>query len=520
MAYRLPSHLHRSRHGVLYFRIAIPADLRDHFVLSEVYRSLHTARVAIAGPMAQSLALAYKSHFRQLRENFMCAKQRRQNTVAVVEWITEIKMDELRRPTSVVFTSQPDDPPGAMESAMLATLKAMAPANEIVIDQDATTATPLSNMSDLVAPYLAFVLKTNNPNQKTLESYRVAIALFIEIVGDKPLSALSIADQNIFEDTITRVPANRAKIASARGLTLEESLTLAAPKLSLQTAKNHAQRTNNFLAWACRRVDRRPPFTLMDNVRVTARSKDGERRAFNDAELKILFEPVGYTAGRKRTPYMFWVPLIALHSGMRINEIAQLEVRDIVTRDGVTCFDVNDLPDSDELASSSAKKVKTAAGRRIVPVHDALISLGLLDFVNEQRRHGRTRVFPDLVGGRDGPGQAASKFFGRLCDRLGLVDSGLVFHSFRHGAIGRMRGARVAKEISKVLVGHSHAEDVHDNYGDIQNDFSVADRKLAIEALRFTEILDYQGLKARRPTSTDIRNGIPASSVNNPATGL
>jgi len=512
MAYKLPAHLHRSRHGVLYFRIAIPTDLRHHFVLSEVYRSLHTGKVSEARLSAQSLALAYKSRFQQLRENSMCAKQRQQNTGTVVDWVTEIKLDELRRPTSVVFSSEPGDRPGEMESAMLAVLAAVPPVTATVAGPNISECKHPNGLSELVEPYLVFVLTTNNPNEKTLESYRAAITLFIEIVGDKSLSQLTIDDQNRFEDTIKQVPANRAKIASARGLSLTESLSLNVPKLSLQTAKNIAQRTNNFLEWAFRRSGQKAPFELMSNVRVTARSKDIKRRAFSDSELSKLFSADGYTAGRRRTPYMFWVPLIGLHTGMRINEIAQLEVEDVVTLENVICFNVTDLPSSEDNPAGPSKKVKTSAGRRMVPVHTALIALGFLDYVRAIHDLAQTRIFPDLVGGRDGPGQPASKFFGRLCDRLGLTDPDLVFHSFRHGAIGRMRGAGVAKEIRMVVVGHSAAEDTHDGYGDRLNDFSIADRKLAIDALQFDRIIDYGGLKERRPTLEDIRNGIPRAA--------
>jgi hypothetical protein len=45
MAFKLPSHLHRSQSGILLFRIAIPADIRHHFGTKEIYRSLRTASV-------------------------------------------------------------------------------------------------------------------------------------------------------------------------------------------------------------------------------------------------------------------------------------------------------------------------------------------------------------------------------------------------------------------------------------------------------------------------------------------
>lgn len=152
--------------------------------------------------------------------------------------------------------------------------------------------------------------------------------------------------------------------------------------------------------------------------------------------------------------------------------------------------------------------MKTDVGRRIVPVHDALVNLGLLDYAQmvRQARHGF--LFPKLIGGRGGPGQPASKQFARYCDRVGLHDPELVFHTFRHGAVSRMRAAGIAKELRMVVVGHSPAEDTHDNYGDIKNDFIIADRKRAIDALRFDGVLDYDGLKKLRPTLVDMHKAV------------
>jgi integrase len=341
-------------------------------------------------------------------------------------------------------------------------------------------------LSSYIEPYLAHAFVASKPTEKTLESYRAAIGLFIDIVGDKPLHALAVTDQNRFEDTIGKVPANRTKIATTRSLSLDEMTALDVPKLSPQSTKNIAQRANNFLKWAFRREGSTPPFELMGNVRITARSKTVHRRAFTDDELKTLFSTTTYAQGRRQRPYMYWLPLIGLHSGMRINEIAQLEVADIVSHDGTMCFHVTDAG-ADETQDRRAKRVKTDAGRRIVPVHDALVSLGLLDYVQTLRKDGHSVLFPELNGGRDGPGQPASKHFARYCDRVGLRDPGLVFHSFRHGAVGRMRTAGIAKELRMVVVGPSPAEDTHDGYGDIKNDFSIVDRKRAVDALNLTK---------------------------------
>lgn len=506
MPIRLPSHLHRNRCGVLYFRIAIPADLRVHFGQAEVYRSLDTAKVIDAALSAQTLALSFKNLFRQLREESMCAtKKKFSNAGTKVGMIMELSLDEFRRPKGKI-TTEPGDTPAMVQSAIHAMAAMLnAPAERPIEVTPALAIGPTSKLlSNYIEPYLAHVQSANKPTEKTLDSYRAAIVLFIDIVGDKPLNALAVTDQNRFEDTIGKIPANRTKIAPARGLSIDDMIALDVAKLSAQSAKNIAQRANNFLTWAFRREGGKPPFELMGNVRVTARLKRVNRRMFTDDELRTLFNPATYAQGRQQSPYMYWLPLIGLHSGMRINEIAQLALADLGLHDGIPCFHVTD-DDDDETDRRRAKRVKTNAGRRLVPVHGALIDLGLLDYAQTVRRAGYSNLFPELIGGRDGPGQAASKQFARYCDRVGLRDPALVFHSFRHGAVSRTRAAGIAKELRMIVVGHSAAEDTHDGYGDMKNDFSIADRKRAIDALKFDNVLDYARLVKLRPALADLR---------------
>jgi integrase len=522
MPIRLPSHLHRARSGILHFRIAVPPDLKPCFTTREIYRSLRTASVRDAVPAAQMLAEAVKRTFQQLRSHTM-SKQKKTPTDPFdgSEWglIPEISFDEFMRPR-LKLIPEPGDTPEDRVQAQVDFLRAVGVAGAggqtgagIPAPNQASSTVPEAStgivaattlvLSSYVEPYLANAFVAAKPTEKTLDSYRSAISLFIDIVGDKALHALGVTDQNLFEDTIGKVPANRTKIASTRALSLDQMIALDVPKLSPQSTKNIAQRTNNFLNWAFRREGGKPPFELMGNVRITTRSKTVNRRAFRDDELRILFNPATYAQGRQQSPYMYWLPLIGLHTGMRINEIAQLALADIGWHDGIACFHVTD-DDADNAQDRRAKRVKTNAGRRIVPVHDALVSLGLLDYAHTIRQDGHNVLFPELIGGRDGPGQPASKQFARYCDRVGLRDPDLVFHSFRHGAVGRMRTAGIAKELRMVVVGHSPAEDTHDGYGDIKNDFNIGDRKRAVDALNFDQVLDYIALSELRPGKSDL----------------
>jgi hypothetical protein len=59
----------------------------------------------------------------------------------------------------------------------------------------------------------------------------------------------------------------------------------------------------------------------------------------------------------------FWVPLIALFCGMRLNEICQFDVADVRVFDDVNCFVVTE----ESLTGSRDKSLKTKTGRLEIP---------------------------------------------------------------------------------------------------------------------------------------------------------
>jgi integrase len=287
--------------------------------------------------------------------------------------------------------------------------------------------------------------------------------------------------------------------------------------MSLTNAKNIARRTNRFLRWSCRREGTDAPFQLLDEVKVAKRAKgENRRQVFTDDDLRQIFDPQTLAIGKQAKPYMFWLPLIAVHSGMRINEIAQLLLSDITVVDGINCFNVTDEPDPDDEDDQKEivqrKSAKTEAGKRIVPIHPKLVELGVLSYANTLRNAGQNRLFPDLATeNRDGPGQPASKQFGRYLNRLKLTDKRLVFHSFRHGAVEHLRRhAELPKELRKLVVGQSPYEDTHDSYGTVEKSYSTQQKLDAIMRLTFDGAIDYSGLKSRTPTLADLNKALDA----------
>ena len=82
------------------------------------------------------------------------------------------------------------------------------------------------------------------------------------------------------------------------------------------------------------------------------------------------------------------------------------------------------------------------------------------------RTSGEKRLFPDLrAGARGYLSDIPSKFFADLIDRALGKDAPVVFHSFRHTFITRLRAAKVEPLLRMAIVGHDPGE-THEGYGD------------------------------------------------------
>lgn len=185
------------------------------------------------------------------------------------------------------------------------------------------------------------------------------------------------------------------------------------------------------------------------------RSVENKRRAFTTEELKLLFKPSSYVSNTDDKPSNFWVPIISLFTGMRLEEIAQLHVSDIRQDEGVWCFDINEQ-------GNDGKHVKSEAGKRLVPIHSFLINdMCLLDFVQRVGATGEVRLFPELEREKKGNvGGAVTKWFSRYRRNLGVGEgkgkvSDVVFHSFRHTVVNHLLAVQgVAPRLVQKVVGH------------------------------------------------------------------
>lgn len=177
-------------------------------------------------------------------------------------------------------------------------------------------------------------------------------------------------------------------------------------------------------------------------------SLTNSHKPFTDDELKAIFQPS--LLNKCERPADFWLPMLGLFTGGRLNELCQLDVADIRQHKGIWGISfIDDAPD---------KSLKSPAARRTIPVHSTLLECGFLDYVEDAKRRGDGRkLFPYLTySDKHGYAATPSERWGKYLDELGITDPQKVFHSFRSTSNDRLKQNGVPEESRCQFVGHEH----------------------------------------------------------------
>lgn len=224
-------------------------------------------------------------------------------------------------------------------------------------------------------------------------------------------------------------------------------------RLSQKTIMTYKNTLKQFLAYTQRKKYITEDLaSIMEERTGIKKNTSIKRTEFTDEELMQIFNPKTYP-NKLKYKARFWIPLWAMYSGARLNEICQLRFEDIKQIDNIWCFDINE--------NSENKSIKNASSKRLVPIHPFLIKLGLLDFIKDQKEHSklaskenRNNIFYGLnFQTKNGYGGTISNWFGRYLKDIGLKRPELTFHSFRHTVASRLANSGVSTEIRNAISG-------------------------------------------------------------------
>lgn len=338
-----------------------------------------------------------------------------------------------------------------------------------VVTTDCLPAKPNGHLPPLSARITEFIQKKKAQwKPKTEEEWRGILGMLVRIVGDIPVEDLCHEHGNLWEDTLHFLPSNCVKRGQDKGLTfetvLEKGKSGELPRLSVRSQAKYLQKVVTFMKWCKRRhycsenhFEREPP-------RISKKNKTS-RDYFTTQDLSKIFTEYRILTdvkGNKAFAPRFWVPLIALYTGMRLNEICQLHKDDIMKVGNHWCIDISEFNGPD--AGEDVKNVKTVASVRRFPIPAALIDLGLLNFVEERRKEPGRRLFSELRLTKNGHGGKFTGWFAKFLERIELKTERKVFHSLRNTFVTAWTSRGHSKQDLVWITGHTMAESEADSY--------------------------------------------------------
>lgn len=314
--------------------------------------------------------------------------------------------------------------------------------------------------------------KAENPRGVSADTFRQSsyiIRLFSELLGERPpVTLITKASIRKWKLALAEWPVKAKEVAELKGLTFPEAILVARglwgpgvrPCVTRKTINKYLSALGGFCSWLTAATDYLPA-NPVDGMYHKLDKTERKVFPFSPDQLKAFFSSPIYTGCASETvdflpgevevrDYRYWLPLIALYSGARLGEIAQLLTADVKQLHDTWVFHIT-------REGSTKKTTKTAGSQRVVPIHPKLVELGLLDLHAARISEGTERLFPEIE--HDTRGQVSghpSRWFGRYMARIELREGNRFnFHSFRHTATDALRRAGYTDDQIAPILGHT-----------------------------------------------------------------
>lgn len=387
------------RNGIYYFRADIPHDIKHHFPITEIKQSLKTKDSKAAKVLAISMEYKLQRTYTVIRSGML-----------------------------------PDD-----------IAKGVA---EELFQKRKPSKQPSQLLSVLMADYVRE--KESEWTYKTKLEVLSCHRLIIDILEDIDIECIDRSLAVAFRDKVTRLPANLYK--RYPGKTINEVLAITdVQPMSIKSVNKHILRLNSLMAYAVQnqQIPTNPAQGLMLNDK---RRDDELRKIYTGDDIKLIVNNLPRDNNR---PERYWIPIIAMYSGLRLDEICQLYSSDIQLIDGLWCFNINDSCD---------KKVKVEASKRIVPLHPKLLEAGFLSYTEAMKQY--PRLWMKLSWRKeDGYSNGFGNWYRRFNRQHVTDDPQKVFHSFRHMVADQLKQVGVQEALIEGILGHTHRSISTGRYG-------------------------------------------------------
>ncbi|WP_280554376.1 site-specific integrase [Halomonas sp. 25-S5] len=272
---------------------------------------------------------------------------------------------------------------------------------------------------------------------KSIIDKRVILKTLVSVVGDKRIDEITLDDAKRFKQEALKMDKVRGK-----------------GKVSISTVNNWLRNTSAMFDYALK--EQLIPDNHFKGLAIKQRVNVASLRdAFNPSEVNTIIDYLEDNKGTLREE-QYWVILIGAYSGLRLNEVCQMYVSDVIEYQDVWCFNIT--------SDREDQNVKNLSSERLVPIHQHLLDKGILTYVGSKKE----RLFPNLkYTNTNGYRGGISKWFSTLLRNIGIKtpNNKVSYYSFRHFVATELKHKMVEEHVTAQLLGHSSGSISYSRYG-------------------------------------------------------
>jgi integrase len=317
----------------------------------------------------------FKTEWELLKENYEEQKERTGNLKSDEEVINYNLSQQHFNKLETLFQSNPQ---------ILEVVKSSNPNNK----QDLT-------VLELTNKYINEKRDAKGWSPRNEKDIKFVLGKLSEHCRDKTVNQLVREDFSSFRDDILKnIPLQITK-TEFKDKTIQEIIKIVNKKkydkIGLTTINKHLKRVHQVFEWGFNTDIVKK--NLTKDLYIVDKKKSKKQKTakipYTEPELKKIFEDSPWfneniIITMKYNPEYVFIPLLALFTGAKNTELAQLRVSAIKKKNGILGIDFNQM-------------IKTTYSERFTPLSQTLIDLGFMEYVKFQKRNKQLQLFPAVV---------------------------------------------------------------------------------------------------------------------------
>ncbi len=319
--------------------------------------------------------------------------------------------------------------------------------------QSINSETKILTISQLTKKYIDENKNAKKWSDKNERDILYVLGEFSDYYEDKKANQVVRDDFTLFRDKVLKyLPQKRSKNIFNEKSTKEVISMVKKYKydtISTTTINKHLRRLHQVFEWAynCDYIDK----NLSKNLKIKEENKSKTQKTarvpYFNKDLKKIFEESPWFNQNllqvlNDNPEYVFIPLLALYTGAKPSELAQLTPQAFIIKNKILGIDFNMM-------------IKTTHSERFTPLSNELLNLGFMKFVNHQKGNKEKQLFPSVKVYADNGTNFTNAF--TIYNRKYISqDKDKTFYSFRHLVNQMLKNKRIPTYIINDIIGHSH----------------------------------------------------------------